>query len=427
MAKRIVITDRKIKSLIGKAPAAGDKREMLYMDSIVPPLGIRPSGKEYRWAFVGRFGSKNPTRRDMGSLGTISLAEARDKARRWITLIEQGIDPRIEDERIKRAAMQAELRRKADTFAAVAEAYLAGPVSKKRTARDTARLFNKELLPTLGHRPIADITRFEIKQLLTAILERPAVRTSMICFQHLNVLFNWAIEREVYGLENSPTAAIKPATFFPKQKPRTRVLTDEELRAFWRATERLAYPYGPLAQLLLLTGARETELGRASWSEISADRMALTVPSARFKMDAVHTIPLSGQARAILESLPTFSGDYIFTTTGGAKAVNGYGKIKRRLDTLMAEELGHEVAPWVFHDLRRSTRTRLSSLTSFEVAELVLGHARKGMARVYDQHTFEPEMRAALEAWGAKLRSIVNPNTGNVRNFSDRASGMGRP
>lgn len=60
-------------------------------------------------------------------------------------------------------------------------------------------------------------------------------------------------------------------------------------------------------------------------------------------------------------------------------------------------------------------RTRLSALRVPEpVAEMVIGHARAGLARVYDQHQYADEMRMALEAWAMKLRTIVDPPSGDV-------------
>ena len=82
---------------------------------------------------------------------------------------------------------------------------------------------------------------------------------------------------------------------------------------------------------------------------------------------------------------------------------------------MMTEELGSSPVPWVIHDIRRTVRTRLASLrVSDMVAEMVIGHGRKGLQRVYDQHTYEAEMRDALELWAARLRDIVNPPPENV-------------
>jgi hypothetical protein len=95
----------------------------------------------------------------------------------------------------------------------------------------------------------------------------------------------------------------------------------------------------------------------------------------------------------------------VFSTTHGKKPVNGGGKAKRALD----REMGN-IPPWVLHDLRRVVRSNLSALGIPEhVAELAVGHARKGIQRVYDRHAYEVEIRDALEAWNARLREIVGP------------------
>jgi len=65
--------------------------------------------------------------------------------------------------------------------------------------------------------------------------------------------------------------------------------------------------------------------------------------------------------------------------------------------------------------LRRTVRTQLSKLRIPDtIAEMVIGHGRKGIQRVYDQHSYEPEMREALDAWAKRLREIVTPAPANV-------------
>ncbi len=83
----------------------------------------------------------------------------------------------------------------------------------------------------------------------------------------------------------------------------------------------------------------------------------------------------------------------------------------------MKLELGYVPKPWVTHDIRRTVRTRLASLrVSDIIAEMIIGHGRKGLQRVYDQHTYESEMREALELWAERLRDIVTgPSESLVR------------
>jgi hypothetical protein len=123
-------------------------------------------------------------------------------------------------------------------------------------------------------------------------------------------------------------------------------------------------------------------------------------------------VPLTKQALAVLNEIPRFTrGDYVFSTTFGEKPVSGFSKAKSRLDQLMVIS-----EPFKLHDLKRTVRTRLASLkVPDSIAEMVIGHGRKGLQRVYDQHTYEPEMREALELWAGLLRDIVTADATEVQ------------
>lgn len=413
--ERVILTDRKIKSL---KPADTGKRYEV-MDAVVSSFGVRVTDKGKRTFFlIGRFGgNNNPVRRALGDYGAITLEQARDKARTWISLNQKGTDPKIEEARAK----QAELRKQRTSFSSVAEDYLARRVVRHRSKAATTREIRVELVARWAERPITEITRADVINLVEKIADRPAPYSAHLILGHIRALFNWAIARGTYGLEASPCDRLHPADIIPAKKHRQRVLTDPELAALWRATERigyglLGYPFGPLYQLLLLTGARKSEIAAARWGELDLNKNVLVIPPERFKSDATHLIPLSANARAIVDGLPRFSaGDYLFSNTLGKTPVANVSNAKDRLDALMAEELGGHIPPWVTHDIRRTVRTRLSELrVSHDTAEMIVGHAKKGLARVYDQHTYEPEMREALEQWAAKLRSIVTPPPPNV-------------
>jgi integrase len=172
--------------------------------------------------------------------------------------------------------------------------------------------------------------------------------------------------------------------------------------------------------MLLLTGQRRAEVACARWSELDFDAKLWTVPPERFKSGSTHLIPLTADMVGLLYALPCFrTGNYLFTI-GRGTPTNNFFRTKQALDGLMIEELrktdpNAKLTPFVLHDLRRTMRTRLSSLRIPDtVAEMVIGHGRKGLQRVYDQHKFIDEMREALEAWNARLRAIVNPPSASV-------------
>jgi len=402
------LTDRKLKSL---KPA---RKRYDIMDTDVPGFGVRVSEKGQRtFILIARYpGSSNPTRRAVGEYPSLSLERARERARHWRDLIRQGIDPKAEEERLRRS----ELRKQQTTFAAVAEDFIERHVRGQRKANDSEREIRKELIAYWGERPIASITREDVVMRVDAITRKPAPYLAHNVLAHARSLFNWAINRGTYGLEFSPCDRLKPAALIGSKQPRQRILSDSELAAFWRSTERMGYPFGPLYKLLLLTGTRKNEVAGSKWSEFDLTKKLWTVPPERFKSNASHLVPLSDAAVAIIETLPRFTkGDRVFTTTYGEKPISGFSRGKLQLDKLMSEQLGSAPPPWVIHDIRRTVRTRLASLRIPDlVAEMVIGHGRKGLQRVYDQHTYEAEMREALELWAARLRDIVTPPPENV-------------
>ena len=125
------LTDKRLKAL---EPA--DKPYEI-MDFDVRGLGIRvmPSGVKSFILFRRFPGSKNPARRSLGIYGEISLAQARDKAREWNALVKKGIDPAIEEERQRRATIDATKQRQASTFEGAFEEYVRRKASKLKSGR----------------------------------------------------------------------------------------------------------------------------------------------------------------------------------------------------------------------------------------------------------------------------------------------------
>jgi integrase len=410
MVKR-ALTDRTLKSLASKPAAEGKTYDV--PDAIVPGLAVRvmPSGMR-TFVLVTRFpGRKNPTRRSLGAYGAITLDAARERARVWLELIRRGIDPQVQEERER----LAELRKGAHTFTAVAEEFIRVHVSKTRKAAAVERDIRKEFIARWGERPIADITSHDVLAVIDAAVERGSPYQAHNLLAYAKGLFNWAVGRPNYGLETSPCDRLKPKQIIGKKVARQRVLTGDEIRAVWSATETLAYPYGALVRLLLITGQRLNEVARATWSEFDLSKRMWTISAKRMKADAAHTVPLSDAAIEVLRELPRFKqGDHLFSTTYGEIPVNGFSKAKHRLDELMIAKLG-TVEPFVFHDIRRTMRTHLSALPiSDMVRELVIAHTKPGLHKVYDQFAYLDEKRQALDLWAGRLRDIIEPPTANV-------------
>jgi integrase len=200
-------------------------------------------------------------------------------------------------------------------------------------------------------------------------------------------------------------------------------LSDEEIRLFWAATGEEGYPWQPIQRLLLLTAQRKSDVLNASWPEFDFDKKLWTIPASRYKGGGIdgeddQLVPLTDQTIAILKGLPRFKypeGEFIFSFHNGKTPVKSFSKPARRLEARMG------VSDWVIHDLRRSVRTRLSGLPIEEhVRELMIGHSRKGIARVYDQWEYIDELRHGFELWQQRLSSILNPTPDKVVNIGVR-------
>jgi integrase len=296
-----------------------------------------------------------------------------------------------------------------------------GPNPERPTQRKGAEVerdVRREFVAAWGARPITDITALDVRDVIRAKTAdgHPAQARNLLGYAKR--LFDWAVEQQAYGIAESPAGKLRPDKIVGRKVMRQRVLDDAELRALWRAAERVEYPYGPLIQLLALTGQRRSEVAEASWREFDLPKKLWTIPPERMKMGAAHVVPLSDDAMAILEALPRFKrGDCLFSLKFGAKPVHGFGKAKVRLDAAMRAELGAEPEHWVIHDIRRSMRTGLSALPIPDrVREMVIAHAQPGLHRTYDLHSYADEKRRALDLWAARLRSIIEPEavTDNV-------------
>jgi integrase len=414
MAKRL--TDRGLRALKPAKPGKHYDR----MDDVVRGLGVRVSETGRRtFVLVARYpGSTNPTRRALGQYGALTLEQARARARDWIELIRKGIDPAGEEER----ARLAEQRKRANTFAAVAEDFIKDKLPGERKGTEVERDIRREFIPAWGGRPIVEITPYDVRAVIKAVKDRGAPYQAHNLLGTARRLFAWAIDQHAYGIEASPCDRLKPKAIIGKKAVRTRVLTDPEWRAFWRATAAMPYPYGPLFRVLALVGQRKSEVAEARWREFDLGTKLWVIPALRMKADAPHVVPLTDDVIAILESLPRFNrGDHLFSTTQGAKPVNGFSKAKAILDRKMRAELG-ELPPFVIHDIRRSVRTGLSALPIPDlVRELVIAHTRPDLHKVYDQHAYVDEKRHALALWAARLRDIVEPSPPNLFKLPARA------
>jgi integrase len=338
------LTARTIETLKPAAPDPTGKRtgRRFVMDAEVSGLGVKVTETGSRsYVLIKRFpGFKHPAPRQLGSCDVLSLEEAREKARDWLKLIARGVDPAQHERELQEAAA----RKRENSFAAVFEDFVKEKLAGERQGRDVERDMRKEFVIACGKQPVANITDEDILQVIRVVKQRGATSHARNLLGYARRFFDWAIDQRVYGIKVNPCAGLKPARLIGEKRARERVLTDDELFTFWRATGHMGYPAGPLYRLLILTGLRLNEVADAQWSEFDLRNGIWVVPASRMKGKdgrvADHVVPITDDIAAILKSLPRFrSGDYLFSVTFGKTPVWVSDKVKKRLDARMLRTL----------------------------------------------------------------------------------------
>jgi len=458
MVMRATLNDEKIKSLV---PARTGKRYHVYEhETSLPGFGVRVTEKgPTSFILYARFAKGSPpARASLGKVGELTVGQARAKAESWLSMIQAGLNPlderKAQQEAVRVAKENAKRERRDLTFGGLAKAYVSHKRRLGHRRTDAVeREIDRHLVSRWEKRFVSEVQRAEVIELVNELVEQGKRRTAHDVFGLARSMFAWAIDQGSYDIEHSPCDRIRPARLIGPKASRERALNDQELWAFWRASGKLPYPLGPFYRVLLLTGQRLSEVAgmrrrelhselakllrnedTIDWAEVPDEWKVWTIPRERFKSDTAHTVPLSDAVCAELAKLPRFSkGDHLFTFTHGEKPINSFGQSKARLDRLMLRALraaargsGDDPATidlprWVQHDLRHTVRSRLAALRiPGDVAELVIGHGKKGLERVYNQHNYHVEMREALSAWSQHLLAIAGPRRDNIVHLVQR-------
>ena len=378
-------------------------------------LVVQPSGVK-SWALRYRFAGK-PKKLTLGRWRVMGLADARAAASDAIEAVELGNDPGAAKKATKAARLEAQLSER-DKIKTLVGQYGKRHLSTLKSGHHVKRELERHVVAVWGERDIHDISKRDVIDLLDGIADTGRVVTANRVRAYLGKFLNWCAERDI--IDQSPAMGVKPAA---KEKSRDRVLSDDEIRWFWRACDDLGQPWGHLGKTLLLTGQRLGEVVGMTDREVNGDTWHLEAD--RTKNGRAHDVPLSEAARAVLGAVERVRGaaGYVFTTTG-TSPVSGYFKgrnhIAKRMTEIASDECGEavEIPHWTFHDLRRTAATGMARLgIPVRVTEAVLNHVSGtagGIVSVYQRHDYADEKRAALDAWARLVGDLVDGRADNV-------------
>ncbi len=384
----------------------------------MPGFGLMVTANGHR-SYVVQYRAAGRSRR-MHLKNGLTLTAARREAKAILGVVAQGGDPLGE----RRKAQRAE----SDTLRAIAEEYLTQEGARLRSIGEHRAVLQRHVLPALGSRPIGSITRTEIVRLLDHIAKKSGAASADKVLAYVRRVMNWHASRS--DEFRSPIVRGMARTR-PSQRRRQRVLSDDELKAVWRAAKASESAFGYLVQFLLLTATIRTEAAAMRRSEVIGSDWI--IPQERYKTGLELVIPMSPGAQAVLAAVPKIGRSGFVFTTDGKHPISGFSKFKRAFDAKVLAELRKECAEaelprWTLHDLRRTARSLMSRAgVPSDHAERCLGHVLPGVRGTYDRHEYLNEKRHAFEALAALIERIVSPADNVVTLSASRTKAIPRP
>lgn len=339
----------------------------------------------------------------LGPFPEVTLAHARDEARRIKAQVRQGVDP-IAERRAAQNALRAAHTR-ALTFAQAARrchGAKAGEFRNAKHAKEWLASLENHAFPVIGSRPVADIELPEVLAVLEPIW-RDKTETATRLRQRIEAILSWAAVSGYRSGENPARWAgnlkeVLPSPAKIAKVRHHRAVPWHEIPEFMVALREREGMAARALEFLILTAARSGEVRGAQWSEFDLRGRVWTVPGERIKAGKQHRVPLSADALAIVEGLPRMEGnDYVFPGTRGALSDMTLGAVLKRM--------GVDAVP---HGFRSSFKDWARNCTAYadEVSELALAHVNSDATRAaYARDELLQQRRRLMADWATFARS----------------------
>jgi integrase len=296
---------------------------------------------------------------------------------------------------------------------------------RTRTADEYESAFNRLVKPRIGRMGIYDVRRSHFIKMLDEIEDANGPVAADRTLAYVRKAFNWYATRD--DQFNVPVVR-GMARVKPRERARTRVLSDDEIRILWPVLDE-AGTFRAFVKTLLLTGQRRDEVAHMNRKEIDSDGI-WAIPAERYKSKRPNFVPFSQAALAVIAAQPKYDDcDYVFPSRAKTP-YSGFSKSKAKLDkaTLAAmkkqAKKGAKVEPipnWTLHDLRRTAKTLMARAgVRPDISERVLGHVIAGIEGTYNRHSYADEKRGALEKLAEMIERILNPLPANVETLDER-------
>jgi integrase len=360
-------------------------------------LWITPDGAK-RWRVAYRFHGVQKTLA-IGVYPVVGLKDARNAREGARRNLARGEDP----SQVKKAAKVAQAEAGANSFAVIADELL----EKKRRDRKAAATLRKFewfmsfALPTLGSRPIDEISAREVLAVLKEVEARGIHETARKLRTAIGDVFRYAIATA--RAENDPTTALRGALVTPTVMPRAAIVAPKAFGGLLRAIEDYqgALETRAALELLALTFVRPGELRAAEWIEFDLDAAVWEIPASRMKMRKAHRVPLAPRVSEVLSELRKLTGQgrLLFPSVRSVARCMSENTLNAAL-----RRMGFKNEDMTSHGFRASASSMLneSGLWNADAIERQLAHVDgDSVRRAYARAEFWDE-RVRMMTWWAE-------------------------
>ena len=403
-------------------------------------------GKETTVTLPRRYGSNSDA-------AHLSLADARHEAAAIRALARTGVDHQqkvrddLEGQRRQREQQRADAMTVQDLYDAwfPTIATKRGKRGRKDGGAEVARTFSKFIKGRIGGKLLAELYAVDVRPILTAIADRGANRQATALLVDLKQMFRWGDQNQPWKrlLASSDILAIRAEDVVSggydpvRDNERDRVLSEDEIRTLAALLPKadLSLVIRSAIWIMLSVGTRVGETVATRWSHVDLENKSWYIPAENTKSGVALSVQMSDFAQTHFAALwawrETLSedlrGDWVFPSNRDrtaplnnqtvGKAVADRQRVDRKAlpgRTERVDALALNGGQWKCHDLRRTCGTMMQSLGIPEsTVHRCLNHARSDkLDRVYLQHNYANEMKAAWQLLGERL-AILSSGEGN--------------
>jgi integrase len=346
----------------------------------------------------------------LGGYPDVPLAMARERAREARDAIWRGEDP-VETRKSQRAEIEAQ-RRRGLTFREAIEPGIAPRLKELRSEKHREQwrtTLETYAVPEIGDMLVSEIGVQDVLRVLAPIWETKTQTASRLRGR-IETVLAWATVNG-YRKGDNPAAWKKnldTSLAQPRKVAKVKnypALAQGEVAEWFADLQRREGMATRALEFLAMTAARSGEVLGATWNEIDLELAMWTIPAARMKAQAVHTVPLPAEAVRLLEELPRFDeSPYVFPSSRGGMLSNmSMSALMRRMAEAregwyLDARTGRPAVP---HGLRSTFRDWAEERgEDHRLAEIALAHkVGSEVERAYRRTAAVERRRQLMERW----------------------------